>query len=510
MKIWVVQNNEHPAGAEKPLGLSYSKTSPSIDSHLDPISNSNCTSGSSNSSSSSSSNSTSSTSSSGSILATSRNYTSPNPSGTVPMPLERSTSNNSSSSGSGSKKSVQFVLDHNQICEPIPPFQIQALDSTADTVLIQQQPPHHHHHGSSAGSSIISSSEFSDNNNNYHNGSIHISKNTSPFRPGGRGSKMLAKAIEQSQKSATETTNNEISSEMAIQMTEPQWVLCTGKHPCFAKVMSVPSPDSSSVFIQPMHRRGGDPSLLVPWEGHLWLAKSNRLHPVKMKQEPGGWRVIESPEILEITERLKKENKSNTTYYPASYSTTVQKGGTGAENWDVVSLESSEFDETGSADSGNSNTLFPLLGAEIAVIQPQQRMKGGVDDGASSSSCSSYSSTSSTSSSMLTPSPMLQTEQNKTVKASSTVCGMSLKSWPSPRRTYDQTTSSPQSIGAMSGTTEIESNSSSPSRYLALSTDESFSMSPATMATSVRRPGQVQGILKVNEKGFILSRNIYA
>merc|ERR1711991_738271 len=60
---------------------------------------------------------------------------------------------------------------------------------------------------------------------NYHTGSIFISKNTSPFRPGGRGSKMLAKAIEQSHKAAE--TEMEISSDLA--QMEPQWVLCTGK-----------------------------------------------------------------------------------------------------------------------------------------------------------------------------------------------------------------------------------------------------------------------------------------
>ena len=109
-------------------------------------------------------------------------------------------------------------------------------------------------------------------NSNNDSKVTNVSRNTSPFRPGGRGSKMLTKAIEQS----GQDVNNDLNG------TENNWVLCTGKTPCFAKVMSVPSPDSSSVFIQPLHPSVADSALLVPWEGHLWLAKSSKLHRVKV------------------------------------------------------------------------------------------------------------------------------------------------------------------------------------------------------------------------------------
>ncbi len=125
------------------------------------------------------------------------------------------------------------------------------------------------------------SSNISNNNNtttlNCSNYSANKTKfqnrHSPPFRPNGRGSKMLAKAIEQS------NTEQAIVDES---FSETSWVLCTGKTPCFAKVISMPNQDTKNVLIQPLHPNIVDPSLLVPWEGHLWLAKSNKLHPVQV------------------------------------------------------------------------------------------------------------------------------------------------------------------------------------------------------------------------------------
>lgn len=190
---------------------------------------------------------------------------------TSPAILERSTSNSSTGSsertGSGTKKCVQFQLDNNEFLGPPPVYESEAvaapvpspspvpLPPSSQLQLTQNQNQH---------------TSQSDDGTNYHSGSIMISKNTSPFRPGGRGSKMLAKAIEE-----------DVTADMGRQadISLPQHVLCVGKTPCFAKVMRA-GQDSNTVFIQPMHRSGGDPQLLVPWEGHLWLAKRNRLMPV--------------------------------------------------------------------------------------------------------------------------------------------------------------------------------------------------------------------------------------
>lgn len=96
--------------------------------------------------------------------------------------------------------------------------------------------------------------------------SIDKYHNTPPFRPGGRGSKQLSKAIEQSKQ-------------------QPQWVMATGSHACFAKIISNLSSFESkteSVFIQPMIQSKHDKSLLVLWEGNLWASKTNKLEAVKV------------------------------------------------------------------------------------------------------------------------------------------------------------------------------------------------------------------------------------
>jgi hypothetical protein len=97
---------------------------------------------------------------------------------------------------------------------------------------------------------------------------------TPPFRVGGRGSKQLSKAIEKSyveKEKAGESPN-----------LENTWAFCSGSHPCFAKIISAPTSYANSVIIQPMYPSDVDPSLFVPWDGHLWLAKKEKLHPVKV------------------------------------------------------------------------------------------------------------------------------------------------------------------------------------------------------------------------------------
>ena len=80
-----------------------------------------------------------------------------------------------------------------------------------------------------------------------------------------------------------------------------------------------------------------------------------------MKQEPGGWRVIDSPKLRSLIQHLG----SKTSFvYPMSFAAAQSSG---KDNWDLVSLESSEFDETGSADSGSS-ALFPMLGSSLAAL----------------------------------------------------------------------------------------------------------------------------------------------
>lgn len=87
--------------------------------------------------------------------------------------------------------------------------------------------------------------------------------NQTPFRVGGRGSKQLSKALEQS------SADRDLA-----------WVFCTGSHACFAKVISFAM---SGIMIQPMSPVEGDPNLYKPWEGHLWLEKRDQIHPVQVR-----------------------------------------------------------------------------------------------------------------------------------------------------------------------------------------------------------------------------------
>ena len=121
---------------------------------------------------------------------------------------------------------------------------------------------------------------------------------TPPFRSGGRGSKQLSKALQENGGSSAEIS----------------WVLCTGKTTYFAKVISVPTENTGNVLLQPLLQSSHDPSLLKCWEGNLWLAKREKLHPVQMHQEPGGWRVIETPTLNKLMEKSTKGKGSSSPY----------------------------------------------------------------------------------------------------------------------------------------------------------------------------------------------------
>lgn len=177
-------------------------------------------------------------------------------------------------------------------------------------------------------------------------GTGRISSTTPPFRMGGRGSKQLSKAIE---KSSLERD------QAGATCNEPQWAFCLGKHPCFAKILSEynPSESSKSVIIQPMFSNDQDPHLFTPWEGHLWMTKSDKIYLVKMKQEIGGWRLQLTRELQCLLEQYSTPPGSLLAL-PASLGSVRSSG----DNWDLVSLESSDLDDCSSV---NSSMIFPLL-----------------------------------------------------------------------------------------------------------------------------------------------------
>jgi len=174
-------------------------------------------------------------------------------------------------------------------------------------------------------------------------------RSSPPFRIGGRGSRQLAKALEEAKKQLVEPQNQQ----------ESQWVICMANPPCFAKAI-IPLQESSSVLIQPLLPSPHDPALLTLWDGHIWLAKTDKLHSIQMKQEPGGWRIIETPKVLKFKEMLRA--KGGIFSMPMTLNTAVAiQQQTGKVDWDMVSLESSDFDDASSADS----ILFPMLGKDL-------------------------------------------------------------------------------------------------------------------------------------------------
>jgi len=121
---------------------------------------------------------------------------------------------------------------------------------------------------------ILSSNQNNENLHPKESVSLQIfdKKPSPPFRPCGRGAQQLSKAIILSKNSPSLDSNGD----------ELNWVLCTGSHPCFAKVLTLPSNSHESVCIQPMKPNQYDPNIFVLWDGHTWLAKRKNLVPVKV------------------------------------------------------------------------------------------------------------------------------------------------------------------------------------------------------------------------------------
>ena len=252
-----------------------------------------------------------------------------------------------------------------------------------------------------------------------------------------------------------------------------------------------------------------------------------------MKQEPGGWRVIDSPKLRSLIQHLG----SKTSFvYPMSF-TAAQSSG--KDNWDLVSLESSEFDETGSADSGSS-ALFPMLGSSLAALHSASKktISLGIADCVSSSLSSVSPSTAGTTGNAITgfhkipgaeptkldtgtdidtndknklkkpplstPSPLLPLMgQNKSVKTSPTLnltknsSSNIIKSWPSPSPSIHLKSTIKNKMTVESFKTNIEeleispnsSNSDSspdmtnqPCRYNSLSAAVSQQLSPVFLS----------------------------
>lgn len=100
-------------------------------------------------------------------------------------------------------------------------------------------------------------------------------KQSPPFRTGGRGSKQLSKAIEHS---AAEKTSSGLP-----QDSDPVWVMHTKNPVYFAKYVSTNCQDPGSVLVQKMQPSHVDQALLVPWDGHLCIVKNEYLQRIEVK-----------------------------------------------------------------------------------------------------------------------------------------------------------------------------------------------------------------------------------
>lgn len=160
-----------------------------------------------------------------------------------------------------------------------------------------------------------------------------------PFSLGGRGSRQLSKALEECRKNSREHSP----------AAEDIWVLCTNNPICVAKYIAPSQDSTSTVLIQPMKSSSYDIGLLIPCDGQLILAKRENIQSIQMIQEPGGWRIADTPRIRRLIQMLSVRG--------INFSIPVKLGngqqlinGNDKENWDMVSLESSDFDE-GSVES---------------------------------------------------------------------------------------------------------------------------------------------------------------
>jgi hypothetical protein len=187
-------------------------------------------------------------------------------------------------------------------------------------------------------------------------------KQSPPFRTGGRGSKQLSKAIEHS-------TQEKINLG-SLEETENVFLLHTGNPLYFAKYVSTNCQDPSSVLVQKMQPSHIDPALLVKWEGHLCIVKCERLQQIQMKKEPAGWRIVDTPMMKRIIADLKEQHGCSSGM-PAANSEQSTLTTTPAkrkyDDWDYVSLESSDFDE---CSSRGSSSLFQSLGQQYKETTP--------------------------------------------------------------------------------------------------------------------------------------------
>lgn len=181
-------------------------------------------------------------------------------------------------------------------------------------------------------------------------------RSSPPFRIGGRGSKQLAKALEQ----------NKL-------LPQQNWVLCTGSQACFAQNLGASSQHSDRVMIQPMNPSAADPCILIPWVGQIWLAKKSTLISVQMKQEAltGGFRLISTPLIIDWVAKLNLRGSSFS--YPISLQEAKSNGN---ENWDTVSLEDSEYESVDSLLFTNlKNDKTSHSAASLNIPLPKSALK---------------------------------------------------------------------------------------------------------------------------------------
>eukprot|EP01041_Mallomonas_annulata_P003510 gene3510-6981_t len=175
-----------------------------------------------------------------------------------------------------------------------------------------------------------------------------------PFRVGGRGSKQLSKAIEKS---------NAYS-----HIDDQSLVIFTGNKklsPCFAKIKSTNDP--SSVVIEPMHPYPGVNGFLQPWNGHISIVDNSSVLPVKMKSVQlgpagKGYCPIDSLRLRSIIASIEKiYGKSS--HLNLGNIKGIQTDSPLDNSWDVISLESSDFD-----DSSVESSLFPMLIAHEETV----------------------------------------------------------------------------------------------------------------------------------------------
>lgn len=191
-----------------------------------------------------------------------------------------------------------------------------------------------------------------------------------PFSLGGRGSRQLSKALEECRKNSRDHSP----------ASDDVWVLCTNNPICVAKYIAPSQDSTSTILIQPMKSSSYDSGLLIPCDGQLILAKRENIQSIQMIQEPGGWRITDTPRIRRLIQMLSVRG--------INFNIPIKLGngqqlihGNDKENWDMVSLESSDFDE-GSVESclfqhlvhtNNNSTNIPNI-----LVETGSKLSGNV------------------------------------------------------------------------------------------------------------------------------------